>query len=81
VDELKETESKPESDSDNKRIRIIDVESVATFATTTINSEEPEDPEEGGHLFHSKMWVKGTPLHFIVDSGSRKNLISSEVIK
>jgi hypothetical protein len=27
------------------------------------------------------MWVKGTPLHFIVDSGSQKNLISEEVIK
>jgi hypothetical protein len=31
---------------------------------------EPTDPEEGEHLFHSQMWVKGTPLHFIVDSGS-----------
>jgi hypothetical protein len=27
------------------------------------------------------MWVKGTTLHFIVDSGSQKNLISEEVIK
>jgi hypothetical protein len=27
------------------------------------------------------MWVKGTPMHFIVDSGSQKNLISEEVIK
>jgi hypothetical protein len=27
------------------------------------------------------MWVKGTPLHFIIDSGSQKNLISAEVIK
>jgi hypothetical protein len=26
------------------------------------------------------MWVKGIPLHFIVDSGSQKNLISAEVI-
>jgi hypothetical protein len=26
------------------------------------------------------MWVKGTPLHFIVDSGIQKNLISTEVI-
>jgi hypothetical protein len=34
-----------------------------------------------GSLFHSQMWVKGTPLHFIVDSGSQKNLISAEVIK
>jgi hypothetical protein len=27
------------------------------------------------------MWVKGTPLHFIVDSGSQKNLNSVEVVK
>jgi hypothetical protein len=27
------------------------------------------------------MWVKGTPLHFIVDSDSQKNLISTEVVK
>ena len=27
------------------------------------------------------MWVKGTLLHFIVDSGSQKNLISVEVIE
>jgi hypothetical protein len=27
------------------------------------------------------MWVKGTPLHFIIDSESQKNLISTEVVK
>jgi hypothetical protein len=27
------------------------------------------------------MWVKGTLLHFIIDSGSQKNLISVEVVK
>jgi hypothetical protein len=27
------------------------------------------------------MWVKGTPLHFIVDSRNHKNLISAEVVK
>ena len=27
------------------------------------------------------MWVKGAPIHFIVDSGSQKNMISAEVIK
>jgi hypothetical protein len=40
--------------------------------TTTIQPEEPTDPEEGERLFHSQMWVKGTPLHFIVDSGSQE---------
>jgi hypothetical protein len=84
VVELKETESSPNSDSDsenNKRRQIIDAEPTATVMTTTIQPEEPEDPEEGEHLFHSQMWVKGTPLHFIVDRGSQKNLISAEVIK
>ena len=33
------------------------------------------------HLFHSQLWVQGTPLHFIVDNGSQKNLISAEVVK
>jgi hypothetical protein len=46
-----------------------------------IQKEEPEDPEEAEHLFHSKMWVKGSPLQFIVDRGSQKNLISVEVVK
>jgi hypothetical protein len=27
------------------------------------------------------MWVKGAPLHFIIDSGLQKNMISSEIIK
>jgi hypothetical protein len=27
------------------------------------------------------MWVKGTPIHFIIDRGSQKKLISVEVIK
>jgi hypothetical protein len=61
--------------------QIIDADPIAIVVTTTIQPEEPTDPEEGEHLFHSQMWVKGTPLHFIVDSGSQKNLISAEVIK
>jgi hypothetical protein len=47
--------------------------------TTTIQREEPIDPEEGECLFHSQMWVKGTPLHDIVDIRSHKSLISVEV--
>jgi hypothetical protein len=63
------------------RRQIIDADPTAIVVTATIQPEEPTDPEEGEHLFHSHMWVKGTPLHFIVDSGSQKNLISAEVIK
>jgi hypothetical protein len=54
---------------------------VPPVATTKIHPGEPDEPEEGECLFHSQMWVKGTLLHFIIDSGSQKNLISAEVIK
>jgi hypothetical protein len=76
--------SSPDSDFDldnNKRKLIIDAEPTTTFGTTTIQPEELEDSKEGESLFHSQMWVKGTPLHFIVDSESQKKLISIEVFK
>jgi hypothetical protein len=57
------------------------MEPSATVATTKLQPGEPDDPEEGEHLFHSQMWVKGTPLHFIIDSSSQKKLISTEVFK
>jgi hypothetical protein len=79
VVDLKETDSSPNLDSDlekNKRRKKVDAKPSATIGTTTIQPEEPEDPEEGeGGFFQSQMWVKGTPLHFIVDSISQKNLI------
>jgi hypothetical protein len=71
-----------ESDSENTGTRkIIDAYPTTTTAITTIQPGEPVDPEEGEHLFHSQMWVKGTLLHFIVDRGSQNNLISTEVAK
>jgi hypothetical protein len=60
---------------------IMDVEPTATITTTKIQLEYSKDLEEGEHLFHSYMWVKGTPLHFIVHNERGKNLISIEVIK
>jgi hypothetical protein len=84
VAEIKDKEPNPDSESDSENTgkgQIIDADPTAIFATTAIQPEEPTDPEEGDHLFHSQMWVKGTPLHFIVDSGSQKNLISTEVVK
>jgi hypothetical protein len=48
---------------------IIDIEPSATIATTKLKPGEPDELEEGDHLFHSQMWVKGTPLLFIIDSG------------
>jgi hypothetical protein len=84
VAEIKDKEpnldSKSDSENNGKR-QIIDADPTAIVTTAAIQPEEPTDPEEGEHLFHSQMWVKGTPLHFIVDSGSQKNLISAEVVK
>jgi hypothetical protein len=84
VAEMKYSKSEEDSDSESnpeRRKQIIDVEPSATVATTKFQPSEPEEPEEGEHLFHSQMWVKGALLHFIVYSGSQKNLISVEVIK
>jgi hypothetical protein len=67
-----------DSDSDSeleKGKQFIDSKPSITIATTKFQSEELEEPEEGEHIFHSHMWVKGTPLHFIVDSGSQENLL------
>jgi hypothetical protein len=69
-------------DSEPKMGRwIIDMEPSATISTTKVQTDEPDEPKEGERLFHSQMWVKGTPLHFIIDSGSQKNIISEEIIK
>jgi hypothetical protein len=84
VAEIKDKEPNPDSESDSENIgkgQIIDADPTAIVMTATIQPEEPTDPEEGERLFHSQMWVKGTSLHFIVDSRSQKNLISTEVIK
>jgi hypothetical protein len=84
VVEVKDMEPNLDSESDLENIenrQIIDADPTATVATTTIQLEELVDPEEGEHLFHSHMWVKGTPLHFIVDNSSQKNLISAKFIK
>jgi hypothetical protein len=84
VAKVKSSESDADYDSEIEPERgrwIIDAEPSATVATTKLQPGEPDEPEEGEHLFHSQMWVKGTPLHFIIDSGSQKNLISAEVIK
>jgi hypothetical protein len=84
VAEVKASESDVDYDSKIEPERgrwIIDAEPSAIVATTKLHPDEPDKPEEGECLFHSHMWVKGTPLHFIVDSGSQKNLISTEVIK
>jgi hypothetical protein len=84
VAKVKNIESNPDSEFDLENIEnreIIDTNLTATVTTTTVYLEEPIDPEDGECLFNSKVWVKGTPLHFIVDNDSQKNLISTKVIK
>eukprot|EP00253_Pinus_taeda_P023283 PITA_23283 len=88
VAELKVSESDACSDSESepdkgyeKGKQIIDADPSTTVATAKIQKNEPGDPEEEERLFHSQMWVKGSPIQFIVDSGSQKNLISVEVVK
>jgi hypothetical protein len=84
VAEIKDKELNPDSESDSENTgkrQIIDTDPTSIVATAAIQQEEPTYPKEGERLFHSQMWVKGTPLHFIVDSESQKNLISAEVVK
>jgi hypothetical protein len=72
VVEVKASESYVGSDSDSKLERgrcITDTEPSATFSTTKVHPDEPDEPKEGECLFHSQMWVKGTLLHFIIDRG------------
>jgi hypothetical protein len=75
-----ESESEPDT-GNNRGKHIIDAEPNATVATPKIQKKEPEDPEEAERLFHFQIWVKGSPLQFIVDIRSQKNLISVEVVK
>jgi hypothetical protein len=84
VTKIKDKEPNLDSKFDYENIgkgQIISADPTAITRIVTIQPEEPTDPEEGERLFHSQMWVKGTPLHFFVDSGSQKNLISTEVVK
>jgi hypothetical protein len=84
VAELKASESEVDSNSKSNPEggkQIIDFELSATVSTTKVYPSEPEEPEEGEHIFYSHMWVKGALLHFIINSGSQKNLISTEVVK
>jgi hypothetical protein len=63
VDEIKDKEPNPDSESDSENTgkrQIIDADPTAIVTTATIQPEEPTDPEEGERLFHSQMWVKGS---------------------
>jgi hypothetical protein len=83
VAKLKDSKSEADFDSESNLEggkQIINDEPSAMITTTKVRPsepEEPEEPEEGERLFHSQMWVKGAPIHFIVKSGNHKKLISS----
>jgi hypothetical protein len=79
VSKIKEKELNPDSMHTPLLLsrQIINAYPTAIVMTTTIQPEEPRDFEEGEHLFHSHMWVKGTPLHFIIDRGSHKRSSNS----
>jgi hypothetical protein len=54
--ELKASDSKADSDSESNPEwgkQIINFETSAIVATTKFWLSEPEEPEEGEHLFHS----------------------------
>ena len=55
---------------------IIEANPYAIVGTAKVMHREDEE-----RLFHLQMWVDGKPLHFIVDSGSQKNLISIDTTK
>ena len=56
-----DSESEPDKGNDKGK-QIIDADPNATVATAKIQKNEPEDPEEEERLFHSQMWVRGSPL-------------------
>jgi hypothetical protein len=56
VAEIKDKEPNPDSESNYENTgkrQIIDADPTAIVMTTTIQPEEPTDPEEGECLFHS----------------------------
>jgi hypothetical protein len=66
------SDARSNSESELEKGRwIIDAKSTAAIATSTkVHLDELDQIEEDERLFHSQMWVKGTPMHVIVDSGS-----------
>jgi hypothetical protein len=54
----------------DKGKQINDRKTNVTISTIKFQPKEPKELEEGECLYHSNMWVKGMPLHFIFDIGS-----------
>jgi hypothetical protein len=64
-------------------MEFLDISSLGATYRYAVKIEQnlKDEPEEGEYRFHSDMWVKGTPLHFIIDSSRKKNLILEDVFK
>ena len=77
-DECSDSESEPDKGNDKGK-QIIDVKPNAIVATMKIQKEEPKDPEEEECLFHSQMWVKGSPLQFIATSRAKRTSFKQKV--
>ena len=56
----------------NEDVQIIEADPYATVATAKVFAHDDEE-----RLFYSQMWVGGKVFHFIFDSSSQKNLIST----
>ena len=80
LDACSDSESEPDKGNEKGK-QIIDVDPNTNVSTAKIQKEEPEDPREEERLFHSQMWVKGSSLQFIVENGSKNNLISIDAVK
>jgi hypothetical protein len=58
VTEIKDKEPNPDSKSVSENTgkrQIIDADPTTIVVTASIQPEEPTNPEEGEHLFHSRM--------------------------
>ena len=74
-DACSDPKSEPKKGNEKGK-KIIDVDPSAIVATTKLWREDPKDPEEE-RLFHSQMWVKGSPSQFIGNRRSQKKIISA----
>jgi hypothetical protein len=75
VVKIKDKEPNPDSESDYEitgKGQIIDAYPTVIVATATIQPEEPIDSKEGERIFHSWMWVKGTPLHLFLIAEAKR---------
>lgn len=59
----------------------MDVEPNVIVATTRSPMLPKIEELHEEKLFHSQMWVRGRPLHFIVDSSNQKNLVHVDIVK